>query len=272
MTSTSSESEATVQAFGNLIPVRIGLAESTRHHSVAGLNRLLAHTTALRDLYKKAHWQTSGATFYELHLLFDKHHDAQSELMDALAERVQTLGGVALVMPRDIAEETRLARARVTNPAQRDEAVRRAERHFGSIDVLVNKCRHRLPRGDRRTARERLSAALRSELLRGEPIEAYAATAGAFRSMMDHLVPEMFPGDPARAAAAIDAVVQSNEVQHWVILGSDAYRRIGAKLLQLLRPIRSTLKHFRAPIYPVKLHPHRRTSPNQRPALPNVPR
>ena len=28
-----------------------------------------AHTMALRDLYKKAHWQTSGATFYGLHLV-----------------------------------------------------------------------------------------------------------------------------------------------------------------------------------------------------------
>jgi starvation-inducible DNA-binding protein len=76
---------------------------------------------ALRDLYKKAHWQTSGATFYELHLLFDKHHGEQLELMDALAERVQTLGGVALALAHDVAEESRIARAprgRESVPAQ----------------------------------------------------------------------------------------------------------------------------------------------------------
>lgn len=100
-----------MQAFGSLVPVRLGLAEDVRHRSVAALNRLLAHTIAIRDLYKKAHWQASGATFYELHLLFDKHHAEQDALADALAERVQTLGGVARALAHDIAEETRLARA-----------------------------------------------------------------------------------------------------------------------------------------------------------------
>jgi starvation-inducible DNA-binding protein len=75
------------------------------------LNRLLAHTLALRDLYRKNHWQTSGATFYQLHLLFDKHYAEQDELADAIAERVQTLGGVALALAQDVARETRISRA-----------------------------------------------------------------------------------------------------------------------------------------------------------------
>jgi starvation-inducible DNA-binding protein len=99
------------QAFGSLVAVRIGLPEDVRHRSVAALNRLLAHASALRDLYKKAHWQTSGLNFFELHTLFDKHHEEQEALMDALAERVQTLGGVALALAHDVADETRLARA-----------------------------------------------------------------------------------------------------------------------------------------------------------------
>ena len=110
-----------IQPFGHLAPSRLGLAEATRHKSVAALNRLLAHTMALRDLYKKSHWQTSGPTFYELHLLFDKHYGEQVELMDALAERVQTLGGVALALAHDVVEETRIARApryRESPPAQ----------------------------------------------------------------------------------------------------------------------------------------------------------
>lgn len=100
-----------VQDFGSLTPVRLGLADEVRHRSVAALNRLLAHTIAMRDLYKKSHWQTSGTTFYELHLMFDKHHDEQMAMMDALAERVQTLGGVARALAHDVVEETRLARA-----------------------------------------------------------------------------------------------------------------------------------------------------------------
>ena len=105
------EKSPVVQAFGSLVPVRLGLAEDVRHRSVAALNRLLAHTTAIRDLYQKAHWQTSGPTFYELHLLFDKHREEQNALMDAIAERVQTLGGVARALAHDVVEETRLARA-----------------------------------------------------------------------------------------------------------------------------------------------------------------
>jgi starvation-inducible DNA-binding protein len=129
----SPEDSPTLQAFGALAPVRLGLSETVRHHGVSGLNRLLAHTTALRDLYKKAHWQTSGATFYELHLLFDKHYEQQAELMDTLAERVQTLGGVALALPRDIAEETRLARA----PRGREDPIHQLTRLVEAHEVVL---------------------------------------------------------------------------------------------------------------------------------------
>ena len=61
----------------------------------------------------------------------------------------------------------------------------------------------------------------------------YDATSGAFRNMMTTVTPDMFPGDPARAAAIYE-VVTSESPRHWVVLGSDAQRRIGAKL-DLLR-------------------------------------
>jgi starvation-inducible DNA-binding protein len=99
-----------IQPFDRLGDARLGLSEEVRQQSVAALNRLLAHTISIRDLYKKSHWQTSGATFYELHLLFDKHYGEQEELMDALAERVQALGGVARALAADVVDESRLAR------------------------------------------------------------------------------------------------------------------------------------------------------------------
>ncbi|MCQ4205940.1 oxidoreductase [Streptomyces longispororuber] len=64
----------------------------------------------------------------------------------------------------------------------------------------------------------------------GDTIEDYAATAGGFRAMMGSLTPEMFPGDPARAAVAIQQAVTAAQPPHWVVLGSDAQRRIGVKL------------------------------------------
>jgi starvation-inducible DNA-binding protein len=77
---------------------------------VENLNQLLADTSTLRDLYKKHHWQAAGPTFYQLHLLFDKHFDQQSELVDAIAERIQLLGGVSLAMAADVAETTLIPR------------------------------------------------------------------------------------------------------------------------------------------------------------------
>lgn len=99
-----------VQHHGEIVPVPIALDSSVRGESVEHLNQILADTITLRDLYKKHHWQTSGPTFYQLHLLFDKHFDEQGELVDAIAERVQTLGGVSIAMAHDVAETTLIPR------------------------------------------------------------------------------------------------------------------------------------------------------------------
>src|SRR5258706_10300566 len=76
----------------------------------AQLNQLLADTITLRDLYKKSHWQVAGPTFYQLHLLYDKHYEEQNELVDAIAERVQLLGGISIAMAHDVAERTLIPR------------------------------------------------------------------------------------------------------------------------------------------------------------------
>jgi starvation-inducible DNA-binding protein len=89
----------------------IGLAEKARRQSCDVLNEILADSTILYALYKKAHWNVSGPTFYQLHLLFDKHAEEQLELIDLLAERVQTLGGISVGDPRHAAELTTIERA-----------------------------------------------------------------------------------------------------------------------------------------------------------------
>jgi starvation-inducible DNA-binding protein len=90
--------------------LRIGLSDDVRSQSVAELNQILADSMMLRDLYKKHHWQASGITFRELHLLFDKHYEEQVALVDALAERIQILGGVSVAVPQDVAEMTQILR------------------------------------------------------------------------------------------------------------------------------------------------------------------
>jgi starvation-inducible DNA-binding protein len=131
------EDDDIVQAFGTLGPSRLGLGEAVRAKSVAALNRLVAHTMALRDLYKKAHWQTSGATFYGLHLMFDKHYGEQLEIVDALAERVQTLGGVALALAHDVVEESRIARA----PRGRESATNQLKRLLDAHEIVLQEAR-----------------------------------------------------------------------------------------------------------------------------------
>ena len=84
----------------------------------------------------------------------------------------------------------------------------------------------------------------------GEPIEAYEATSGAFRKMMTTVSPDMFPGDPVRAAAAIYEVVASESPRHWVVLGSDAQRRIGAKLDMLRAEFEAGADTARSTDYP----------------------
>ncbi|HWB20170.1 MAG TPA: DNA starvation/stationary phase protection protein [Phycisphaerales bacterium] len=99
-----------IQGFTEAGAAAIALAKSARHKSIENLNQLLADTIVLRDLYKKHHWQVSGPTFYQLHLLFDKHAGEQGEIADAVAERVQTLGGVTVAATQDIADETLIPR------------------------------------------------------------------------------------------------------------------------------------------------------------------
>ena len=99
-----------IQAFGTLKQLPLALEDNARTQSVATLNQVLADTMTLRDLYKKHHWQMSGATFYQLHLLLDKHYEEQAELVDLIAERIMALGGVSIAMAPDVAEMTKIPR------------------------------------------------------------------------------------------------------------------------------------------------------------------
>jgi starvation-inducible DNA-binding protein len=99
-----------IHPYGQLVTLPIALAEAVCKESVENLNQLLADRMSLRDLYKKHHWQVAGPTFYQLHLLFDKHYEEQNDLVDKIAERIQLLGGVSVAMAHDVAETTLIPR------------------------------------------------------------------------------------------------------------------------------------------------------------------
>ncbi len=99
-----------IQAFGTLRDLPIALPARARAESCRLLNDILSDSMVLYAMYKKHHWLVAGPTFYQLHLLFDKHAEEQIELIDLLAERVQSLGGIAVGDPRQAAELTSIER------------------------------------------------------------------------------------------------------------------------------------------------------------------
>ena len=113
------------------------LEEPVRLEMTEQLNQLLADTMTLRDLYKKSHWQVAGPTFYQLHLLYDKHYDEQVELVDSIAERIQLLGGVSLAMAPDVAETTQIERP----PRGREEVPVQLSRLVDAHQIIIRQTR-----------------------------------------------------------------------------------------------------------------------------------
>jgi len=131
------QSAAEIQAFGTIAKLPIALSEKVCQASVQRLNQILADTMSIRDLYKKHHWQVSGSSFYQLHLLFDKHFNEQSELVDELAERIQTLGGLSYAMAADVAENTNVSRP----PKGREEVPVQISRLLIAHEIILQGAR-----------------------------------------------------------------------------------------------------------------------------------
>lgn len=125
------------QPFSQMVPMPIALPQKVATESVENLNQLLADTCSLRDLYKKHHWQVAGPTFYPLHLLFDKHYDEQNGLVDEIAERIQSLGGVSIAMAADIAETTMIPRP----PKGREEVPVQISRLLHAHEIVLEEAR-----------------------------------------------------------------------------------------------------------------------------------
>jgi len=126
-----------IQPYGHIVRMPLALSENVCKERVENLNQLLADTMTLRDLYKKHHWQLAGPTFYQLHLLFDKHYSEQNELVDAIAERIQVLGGVSVAMAPDVAEMTLIPRP----PKGREEVPVQISRLLHAHEIVLKEAR-----------------------------------------------------------------------------------------------------------------------------------
>lgn len=134
-----------IQAYGavnHALP--LDLEEPVRLEMTEQLNQLLADTMTLRDLYKKSHWQVAGPTFYQLHLLFDKHFAEQVELVDSIAERIQLLGGISIAMAPDVAETTQIERP----PRGREEVPVQISRLIDAHQIIIRDSRKMARRAD----------------------------------------------------------------------------------------------------------------------------
>ncbi len=158
-----------MQAYGtvnHLLPLE--LEEPVRLEMTAQLNQVLADTMTLRDLYKKSHWQVAGPTFYQLHLLFDKHFGEQVELVDALAERIQLLGGVSIAMAPDVAETTQIERP----PRGREEVPVQLSRLLDAHQVIIGETR-KLARRASQLGDDGTNDLLISEVLRTNELQVW---------------------------------------------------------------------------------------------------
>ncbi|MGO4516598.1 Dps family protein [Terriglobus sp. 2YAB30_2] len=127
-----------IQKYGSVVKDLPNALESdVREAMCAKLNQLLADSITLRDMYKKHHWQVAGPTFYQLHLLFDKHFEEQVEIVDVIAERIQLLGGVTIAMGADVAEVSQIQRP----PRGREEVPVQISRLLDAHRVIIEECR-----------------------------------------------------------------------------------------------------------------------------------
>ena len=157
-----------IQPYGHTIRMPIALSENVCKESVENLNQLLADTVTLRDLYKKHHWQMAGPTFYQLHLLFDKHYEEQNELVDKIAERIQLLGGVSVAMAHDVAETTLIPRA----PKGREAAPMQISRLLHAHEIVIKEART-MARRAAETGDDGTNDLLVSDIIRQNELQAW---------------------------------------------------------------------------------------------------
>jgi len=144
------------------------LEEPVRLEMTEQLNQLLADSMTLRDLYKKSHWQVAGPTFYQLHLLFDKHFTEQVEIVDTIAERIQLLGGLAISMAPDVAETTQIERP----PRGREEVPVQISRLLDAHQIIVRDCR-KLAERSSKLGDQGTNDLIVSEVLRPNELQAW---------------------------------------------------------------------------------------------------
>ena len=125
------------QHYGSLMRLPISSEENVRAENVDRLGHVLADSITLRDMYQQYGWQSPGSTFYQLHLLFEKHYKAQARVVDAIAERIQMLGGLAIGMGDHVSRKTNLPHL----PRGREQVSVQLSRLLEAHELLIREVR-----------------------------------------------------------------------------------------------------------------------------------
>jgi starvation-inducible DNA-binding protein len=158
-----------IQKYGDVVKhLPHPLDADIRSQMCKRLNQLLADSIALRDLYKKHHWQVAGPTFYQLHLLFDKHFNEQLEIVDTIAERIQLLGGVTIAMGGDVAEQTRIP----APPRGREEVPVQISRLLEAHKLIMQEC-HDLAKAATKVGDDGTNDLVVSDVLRTNELQSW---------------------------------------------------------------------------------------------------
>jgi starvation-inducible DNA-binding protein len=133
-----------IQPFGTVVNYPIALSEAVRKANVASLNQILADSIYLRDLYRKSEWQVTGATFRQMKHLFHRHYKKLDHIVGKIGKRVQTLGGVSVVVPNDVVEMTKIERP----PIDREELPVQLSRLLEGHERILAECHALARQGD----------------------------------------------------------------------------------------------------------------------------
>ncbi|MET0659314.1 MAG: Dps family protein [Steroidobacteraceae bacterium] len=153
--------------------IDIGISEKDRAEIASGLGKLLADTYTLYLKTHNFHWNVTGPMFQTLHLMFETHYNELWLALDAIAERIRSLGAPA---PGTYAEFSRLSSIKETNGVPKaDEMIRLlVEGH----EAVVRTARSLFP------VVEKASDEATADLLT-QRIQVHEKTAWMLRSLLD---------------------------------------------------------------------------------------
>src|ERR1019366_2781493 len=98
----------------------IGISEKDLKSSTTILSAALADEMVLYIKTRKFHWNVSGESFMELHKLFEGQYTELEERVDAIAERINKLGGKAIGTMKEFLQKTRIKEAPDKYPGQKE--------------------------------------------------------------------------------------------------------------------------------------------------------